>query len=49
MPRATAFSFYLHTKVHKPAQGTAPGLPKQMGELNYAAPARLLCIIENYG
>jgi hypothetical protein len=30
-------------------RGTAPGLPKQMGELNYAAPARLPCIIENYG
>jgi hypothetical protein len=32
-----------------PAQGTVPGLPKQMGELNCAAPARLPRIIDNYG
>jgi hypothetical protein len=49
MSRVTAFSFVPTHIVRKPAQGVAPGLPKQMGESNYAAPTRLLCVIENYG
>jgi len=32
----------------KTGKGDGAGLPKQMGESDYAAPARLLRIIENY-